>query len=557
MHTRLHRGLFVGLSMLASYALCLWLYAPYYYNPDEIAHLHIASGKTLLDVWKYSLYETHPPLGHFLRHYWMMLGDNVWLQRHLTILFGLALFPVMYLLGKEVGGRRTGLIAVAILAFAHYQIQSMGSIRHYAFGNLFLMTSLLFLFRFLRHQRPWELGLYSLLALLAVFSAYLNLIVLFCITAVICLRQASQRKWRIALLIAAASGLPALAGFCHYAYQRSFFSHYIEFSQISSREYYPDSTDLLLTNLHLALKIIPGVLFEMSWYYLRDGVGITLILLFIGALIFLFRVFLVDLLEKDAWRSFRESQKVIILAALLSVPVLFLMGHFFGYTLLFLYRRLVMVSLLILLAFSIGFARLRTVSCVTGILFCVLLSLPLNSYRGELTTHFTTWEKVQNLSIYQSLGSKHYLLFASTFVTGYFLEAKAGGIYRYVTQNREKHQILLPDRGIAHHNALTIWENIFADKRLYRLLKRYRSKRPYMVFVVQLWETEGPYAREVFRCLPHLPGAKVLLAPPEGTPEYDTEMFIVAAPYDEMQRYIESDGATCRNLPPSQDLPQS
>src|SRR5437879_3017025 len=63
----------------------------YHYHVDELMHIKIAEGDTLKQVLQFSLFETHPPLGHILRHYWLKVSEETWFVRSLSLIFGIAL----------------------------------------------------------------------------------------------------------------------------------------------------------------------------------------------------------------------------------------------------------------------------------------------------------------------------------------------------------------------------------------------------------------------------------------------------------------------------------
>src|SRR5215469_7234998 len=71
----------------------------YYYSGDELMYLAIVKGATLKDVLRSSLCDPHPPLGYFIRHYWLKLSDDMGFVRSLSLLFGLPLILLYYRIG--------------------------------------------------------------------------------------------------------------------------------------------------------------------------------------------------------------------------------------------------------------------------------------------------------------------------------------------------------------------------------------------------------------------------------------------------------------------------
>ena len=67
--------------------------------------------------------DQHPPLYYLLLHYWVALyGDTPYAARLLSVLFGTATIPLMYLIGRRLSGPVMGLIAAVLLAFSPFNI---------------------------------------------------------------------------------------------------------------------------------------------------------------------------------------------------------------------------------------------------------------------------------------------------------------------------------------------------------------------------------------------------------------------------------------------------
>ena len=67
--------------------------------------------------------DQHPPLYYLLLHYWIALtGDTPYNVRLLSVLFGAATIPVIYLIGKRLSGVVVGLAAAVFLALSPFNI---------------------------------------------------------------------------------------------------------------------------------------------------------------------------------------------------------------------------------------------------------------------------------------------------------------------------------------------------------------------------------------------------------------------------------------------------
>src|SRR5512137_1136481 len=76
--------------------------------------------------------DQHPPLYYLLLHYWIALnGDTPYYARLLSVLFGAATIPVIYLIGKRLSGAVVGLVAAVFLALSPFNIYFAQETRMY------------------------------------------------------------------------------------------------------------------------------------------------------------------------------------------------------------------------------------------------------------------------------------------------------------------------------------------------------------------------------------------------------------------------------------------
>lgn len=110
----------------------------YHYNADELMHVGIARGANPAEVFRFSLFETHPPLGHILRHYWMEISAAPAFVRGQALAFGVPTVLLFYRLGKRLNGELTGMAAAALAAFGHAFVEVSYIARNYTMFLFFL-----------------------------------------------------------------------------------------------------------------------------------------------------------------------------------------------------------------------------------------------------------------------------------------------------------------------------------------------------------------------------------------------------------------------------------
>jgi len=122
------------------------------YHHDEIVTasrvLRVGFGHAM-DAVGFS--ESAPPLYYALAWVWTQItGTGPWGLRSLSAVAGVATIPVAYLIGRELRGRRTGLVAAALVAVNPMLIWYSQEARAYALLTFFCALSLLYCVRALR-----------------------------------------------------------------------------------------------------------------------------------------------------------------------------------------------------------------------------------------------------------------------------------------------------------------------------------------------------------------------------------------------------------------------
>jgi mannosyltransferase len=120
---------------------------------DEGGSLRIAA-LPLTEIPAGSAASWHPPLYFFILHYWMALfGNSEWAVRLPAALFGLGAVPLIYLLGRRLYDRPTGLVAALLLALSVVNVQYSQEVRGYSLAVVLTLLSFYFLLR-LGEGRP-------------------------------------------------------------------------------------------------------------------------------------------------------------------------------------------------------------------------------------------------------------------------------------------------------------------------------------------------------------------------------------------------------------------
>ncbi|MGK7947391.1 MAG: glycosyltransferase family 39 protein [Xenococcaceae cyanobacterium] len=103
---------------------------------DEAATLWFAQ-LPLSHLWgENALWETNPPLYYTLQKFWLIFGESEAGLRSLSAIISTLTIPLMYALGRTLGGHRLGIIAAALLTTSSINIQYAQEARAYALLTL-------------------------------------------------------------------------------------------------------------------------------------------------------------------------------------------------------------------------------------------------------------------------------------------------------------------------------------------------------------------------------------------------------------------------------------
>jgi mannosyltransferase len=160
--------------------------------------------------------DTNPPFYFLLLHGWRRLGgESVFGLRYLGVLSALLTVPFLYQLGRQAGGRQTGMLAALFLAISPFHVWQSQDLRNYGLLVFLTAASVYGLFRYVLAAPPrprrW-LMFWAVMALLAVYTHYFAFFVLaFALLALLLSRSGRHGRWLWpALLLVGLAMLPIL-----------------------------------------------------------------------------------------------------------------------------------------------------------------------------------------------------------------------------------------------------------------------------------------------------------------------------------------------------------
>ena len=165
---------------------------------DELMSIQMATG-TWTNLWGWFLFlpEQHPLYYLLLRPWLAVLGDSAVALRSLSLLFGVATVPLMYLLGRDLVDARTGVVSAFLMALSPFWIFYSQEGRMYTLLVLLVCVST---WLFVRHLAardsgaPASLAWYWVVSALGMYTHFFFVFVLFSHAAVYLFDRASWRQ---------------------------------------------------------------------------------------------------------------------------------------------------------------------------------------------------------------------------------------------------------------------------------------------------------------------------------------------------------------------------
>lgn len=154
--------------------------------------------------------DPQPPLAYAVYHVWgILVGTGERTIRFLPALLNLIGVPVLYALGKRVGGVSVGMLCAFLWAINPYQLYHAQDARNYALWGAFSPLALWLALRAIENGRRRDWVLYIAAAGVTVYLYYLELFALFVLTLYVVVTYRRERriilKWFAVMVIIGAA----------------------------------------------------------------------------------------------------------------------------------------------------------------------------------------------------------------------------------------------------------------------------------------------------------------------------------------------------------------
>lgn len=180
-------GLFVRLSFITKSSI--W--------HDEGFSIFLAQ-RTTAQIWAGSARDVHPPLYYLVLHFWMMaFGTSELAIRSLSMVAGVAIIPLGYLVVKRMAGNRAAVLASFVLALAPFLIRYSQEARMYGLLGLLLLTALYAVMRIVEDPKQlWPYILYTAMITLGLYTHYFAVLAIVAFWVYFIVLQ-NPKQWRL------------------------------------------------------------------------------------------------------------------------------------------------------------------------------------------------------------------------------------------------------------------------------------------------------------------------------------------------------------------------
>jgi 4-amino-4-deoxy-L-arabinose transferase-like glycosyltransferase len=138
-----------------------------------------AARQSLIEIAQWTSADVHPPLYFWMLHFWRLgSGDTEFGLRSLSVAIGVLTVAAVFLLGKAIGGRETGLLAAFLVGVSRFDVWWSQEMRMYALAALLAALSMWAAVRFWERERLTDGLLYIIFTTAGLYTLYLSVSVL-------------------------------------------------------------------------------------------------------------------------------------------------------------------------------------------------------------------------------------------------------------------------------------------------------------------------------------------------------------------------------------------
>ena len=329
---------------------------------DEGATFEIAQN-SFVGIWETTMGgEVNPPLFYWIESVMLFFGNSEFILRFVPALMGCLTIPVLYFVGKEIGGRLCGIVTAGLITFSSFHVYYSQEARAYTTMLFFFSLVLLFYLLALKTNKIWYWilsGLFASLAFWTHFYVFVGISILYLHAIIVNWRKIRENIMSI---------LPILA---------------------SLGTFIIVSLPLIVVTVGLFIMRTSS---EPTWGYSGFDLIYSTLYLLSGSELYLTVIFTILALTGIIWLFKKEESRQISLLILLSLILTFVISIFLAEKMPINPRHLMFILPFFFTAIGAAFTLIpneidyKKVGVVLLVLIC-LVNLPY------FTTYYTSFSK--------------------------------------------------------------------------------------------------------------------------------------------------------------------
>lgn len=184
---------------------------------DEVVSVKIAK-QGIISSWDYLRWENNPPLHYLFLHSWIKIfGEKEKILRLSSVFWSLLNILAIYLLGRKLFDRKTGLLSAFIFAISAYQIYLARDARMYQMLIFFCLLSFYYFWQLMQENKKSHWYGYIIFTILALYT-HLTAVFVLLVQNIYWLvykknNKIKTRNWAWAEIAIAAAFMPWLINF--------------------------------------------------------------------------------------------------------------------------------------------------------------------------------------------------------------------------------------------------------------------------------------------------------------------------------------------------------
>jgi len=227
-------------------------------------------------------YQSVPFLYYTFLHYWTsFFGISEFSIRFLSVIFGAVSIFLVFLLGKKLFNKQTGLIASLMFSISMLQVQYAQDARSYTMFLFLTLLSVIFFIDLVRKKDLKSYIFYTIFTTLLIYTHYLGFVVLFVQNLIMVIHNRKARNWFVSQSAIFILYLPWLLVFLRLVYKIWFLSSFMLINKLNFPVFIAKISPFLFGIFLIFICVFAVLFFKSFFRIIKEGSGLMIFILYI------------------------------------------------------------------------------------------------------------------------------------------------------------------------------------------------------------------------------------------------------------------------------------